>query len=176
MCVDVHQFGGVRRLYRLAIISASAPAVSSEVRQANAQLQRPAVQGDVVVHGRVHHRAGVDDIAESRRFPSAEQFVATSRECLPPARTGNAQRREMASGRAGGGVKATGPGRRTSWPGRALHDNRVRPRDKQHPGRRPSWPGAAGEMPAAVRPLNSASAMVLPMPSTSPVDFISGPR
>ena len=36
--------------------------------------------------------------------------------------------------------------------------------------------GADGDSPAAVRPLNSASFSVRPIPSTSPVDFISGPR
>ena len=36
--------------------------------------------------------------------------------------------------------------------------------------------GAFGSIPADTSPLNSASCMVLPIPSTSPVDFISGPR
>ena len=36
--------------------------------------------------------------------------------------------------------------------------------------------GDLKRIPAAVMPLNSASPSVRPMPSTSPVDFISGPR
>ena len=39
----------------------------------------------------------------------------------------------------------------------------------------PGWQ-AATVMPEEVRPLNSASVMVRPIPRTSPVDFISGPR